>query len=124
MKQSGLFSLLVAWALTTMVCYAQSSGTTQEYANSLVSKVTDVVSLSQEQISALQTAALTYVMSAENANVQYATNDSLLIVTKKDAWQAYQQVFRQTLTEEQYNSYMQYQQVRQQELLNQLKQNQ
>lgn len=107
-----------------MVCYAQSSGTTQEYANSLVSKVTDVVSLSQEQISALQTAALTYVMSAENANVQYATNDSLLIVTKKDAWQAYQQVFRQTLTEEQYNSYMQYQQVRQQELLNKLKQNQ
>ncbi|MBR4519893.1 MAG: hypothetical protein IKO63_00590 [Paludibacteraceae bacterium] len=42
MKQSGLFSLLVAWALTTMVCYAQSSGTKQEYANSLVSKVTDV----------------------------------------------------------------------------------
>lgn len=107
-----------------MVCYAQSSGTTQEYANSLVSKVTDVVSLSQEQISALQTAALTYVMSAENANAQYATNDSLLVVAKKDAWQAYQQVFRQTLTEEQYNSYMQYQQARQQELLNQLIQNQ
>ena len=116
--------LLIGGLLLSHGSYSQSSDITQEYANSLVSKVTDVVSLSQEQISALQTAALAYVMSAENANAQYAMNDSLLIVTKKDAWQAYQQAFRQTLTEEQYSNYMQYQQARQQELLNQIKQNQ
>ena len=116
--------LLIGGLLLSYGSYSQSSVTTQEYVNSLVSKVTDVVNLSQEQISALQIAALTYVISAESANAQYATNDSLLVVAKKDAWQTYQQVFRQTLTEEQYNSYMQYQQARQQELLNQLIQNQ
>ncbi len=105
------------------ICYAQSSST-QEYANSLVSNVTDVVELSQEQLIALQSAAMTYVTAAETANTQYATNDSLLIVAKKTAWQEYQTQFRQVLTSEQYAAYMQQQEVRRQELLNRIKQNQ
>lgn len=123
MRNVKIFILLLVCLVVVGYCYAQSSST-QEYVSSLVNKVTDVVELSQEQIGALQSAAMAYVTAAETANAQYAANDSLLIVAKKAAWQEYQMQFRQVLTDEQYAAYMQQQEVRRQELLNRIKQNQ
>ncbi len=123
MIKAKIFILLSACLAIVGNCYAQSSSS-QDYANSLVSNVTDAVDLLQEQLSALQSAAMAYVTAAETANTQYAANDSLLIVAKRAAWQEYQIQFRQVLTNEQYATYMQQQEVRRQELLNRIKQNQ
>ena len=123
MKRLLFCQLFVAGVLVAMVSYAQLPSSSHEYAGTLVSNVAEVVSLSQDQISALQTAAEAYVLAAESANAQYAMNDSLLIVAKRDAWSEYQNAFRLILTEEQYNQYVRQQQTRRQELLNRIKQN-